>query len=292
MYFGWSKIGPSSIGERSKSQFTKHRSITFCHSPLSCSYGFNSDGHDVVYDRLATLKQTSPPGAITLGVNLGKNKTSTAAHDDYVAGVTRFGALADYLVVNISSPNTPGLRNLQHANDLKQLLAAVLAARDTLPGGVRPPVVLKIAPDLTDVELKEIAAVVTAKGTQVDGIIVANTTVARDDGLIGAQSIETGGLSGAPLAQRSTVIIAKMYRLTKGQVPIIGVGGIFSGHDAYEKIAAGATAVQLYTALIFHGPPIVQKVKRELAAILEENGYKTVQEAVGTKTEYYAKLDH
>lgn len=228
-----------------------------------------------------------------LGVNLGKNKTSAPdSHDDYVAGVNRFGPIADYLVINVSSPNTPGLRNLQHANDLKTLLAAVLAARDALQktNGVRPPILLKIAPDLTDAELKDIATVVMSKNCRVDGLIVSNTTIERDAGLCAHEKTESGGLSGAPLAQRSTILIAKLYRLTKGQMPIIGVGGIFSGRDAYDKITAGATAVQLYTALILNGPPVVQRVKRELAAILAENGYQKVEDAVGTKATYFEQL--
>lgn len=215
---------------------------------------------------------------------------SESAHDDYVIGVQRFGPIADYLVINVSSPNTPGLRNLQNKDDLKALLTAVLAARDALQKttGVRPPIVLKLAPDLNDAELKDIAAIITSKQCRMDGLIVSNTTIDRDENLKDGQKSETGGLSGAPLAQRSTVLIAKLHKLTKGQMPIIGVGGIFSGQDAFEKITAGATAVQLYTALIFCGPPVIQRVKRELAELLQINGFDSVKEAVGTKADFYS----
>lgn len=255
-------------------------------------YGFNSDGHEVVYERLKQLRDKHPNPTFTLGINLGKNKSSENASHDYVQGVIRFGPIADYLVINISSPNTPGLRALQNKNDLKSLLTSVFDARDFVKSSTDAdiPIVLKLAPDLTDTELKEIVAVITSKQCRVDGIIVSNTTIERDPSLKDEQRSETGGLSGAPLAQRSTILIAKLYKMTKGQVPIIGVGGVFSGQDAFEKILAGATAVQLYTALIFGGPPVVQRVKRELKEILEKNGFRTVREAVGTKADYYSKL--
>lgn len=257
-------------------------------------YGFNSDGHEIVYERLKKLRDQHPNPRFTLGINLGKNKSSENAIPDYVHGVIRFGPIADYLVINISSPNTPGLRSLQNKDDLKSLLTSVFGARDFVKSSTSDtdiPIVLKLAPDLTDAELKDIVAVITSKQCRVDGIIVSNTTVERAASLKDDQKTETGGLSGAPLAERSTILIAKLYKMTKGQVPIIGVGGIFTGRDAFEKILAGATAVQLYTALIFGGPPVVQRVKRELGELLQENGFRTVREAVGTKADYYSKLN-
>lgn len=224
-----------------------------------------------------------------LGVNLGKNKSTEHASEDYVKGIAKFGAIADYFVVNISSPNTPGLRNLQHKDDLKLLLTAVLAARDALGAARRTPVLLKIAPDLSDSDVRDIVSVISRKECRVDGLIISNTTIARDPSLPSAAKNETGGLSGAPLTQRSTEMIAKFYVLTKGQVPIVGVGGVFSGQDAYEKIVAGASAVQLYTSMIFHGPPIVQKIKRELGELLQANGFDNVENARGTKSKQYAK---
>lgn len=224
-----------------------------------------------------------------LGVNLGKNKSTEHASEDYVKGIVKFGAIADYFVVNISSPNTPGLRNLQHKDDLKLLLTAVLAARDALGAARRTPVLLKIAPDLSDSVVRDIVSVISRKECRVDGLIISNTTIARDPSLRSAAKDEMGGLSGAPLAQRSTEMIAKFYVLTKGQLPIVGVGGVFTGQDAYEKIVAGASAVQLYTSMIFHGPPIVQKIKRELDELLQANGFDNVEKACGKKAKQYAK---
>lgn len=228
---------------------------------------------------------------------MGKNKQTENAYEDYVKGVQKFGTLADYLVINVSSPNTPGLRNLQQKDDLKQLLTKVIEARNAL--GLKkvneknftsvPPVLLKLAPDLTDTEIQEIASVIQRKECRVDGLIISNTTVARDSHLKSENKSEVGGLSGAPLRDRSTILIAKMYKLTKGQIPIIGVGGIFNGQDAYEKILAGSSAVQLYTSLIYHGPPIVQKVKSELSELLKANGFDDVQKACGTKANEYVK---
>lgn len=224
-----------------------------------------------------------------LGVNLGKNKSTEHASEDYVKGIVKFGAIADYFVVNISSPNTPGLRNLQHKDDLKLLLTAVLAVRDALGAARRTPVLLKIAPDLSDSVVRDIVSVISRKECRVDGLIISNTTIARDPSLRSAAKDEMGGLSGAPLAQRSTEMIAKFYVLTKGQLPIVGVGGVFTGQDAYEKIVAGASAVQLYTSMIFHGPPIVQKIKRELDELLQANGFDNVEKACGKKAKQYAK---
>lgn len=243
-------------------------------------YGFNSHGSSVVRDRLYKYdmggKQQHRMGV--LGVNLGKNKETTEerAADDYVKGVRELGEFAEYIVVNVSSPNTPGLRQLQGRERLRMLLRPVLAARDGLV--YRPPVLVKIAPDLTEAELVDVANV--AMELHVDGLIVCNTTVRRD----GLQSVlqgEKGGLSGRPLRKRSTEVVGKVYRLTKGTVPIVGVGGVESGRDAYDKIRAGASLVQLYTALAYQGPWLIPRIKRELATLLEEDGFGSVAEAVG-----------
>lgn len=222
-----------------------------------------------------------------LGVNLGKNKTTENAHEDYVKGIEKFADVADYFVVNISSPNTVGLRNLQQADNLKLLLSKVIEARNKLIK--KPPVLLKLAPDLSDDDVRDVISVVSKKDCRVDGLIVSNTTIARPETLASNEKAETGGLSGAPLTDRSTVLIAKIYTLTKGQIPIIGVGGIFNGKDAYEKIAAGANVVQLYTSLIYHGPPIIQKVKNELGNLLESNGFENIDKARGTQAKEFAK---
>ncbi|PFX32264.1 dihydroorotate dehydrogenase (quinone), mitochondrial-like isoform X1 [Stylophora pistillata] len=244
-------------------------------------YGFNSDGHETVRSRLKEqIKfRGHPPGI--LGINLGKNKASDNAVDDYVKGVQCFSGLGDYMVINVSSPNTPGLRSLQGRQELERLIDKVLEARSSLPIDVQHPILVKIAPDLTEVDKEDIAAVVTRKQGGVDGIIVTNTTVARPETLQSNNKKETGGLSGKPLTEMSTKTVSDMYRLTEGKIPIIGVGGISTGQDAYGKIRAGASLVQLYTALAYEGPPIVKKIKRELAELLNKDGFKSVEEAVG-----------
>ncbi|KAM4639349.1 dihydroorotate dehydrogenase (quinone), mitochondrial isoform 5-T5 [Amazona ochrocephala] len=245
-------------------------------------YGFNSHGHAAVERRLRARQDTQlrlTRGGMPLGINLGKNKSSADAAADYVAGVQTLGPLADYLVVNVSSPNTPGLRDLQGKAELQDLLAKVLAARDALPCTQKPAVLVKIAPDLSTQDKQDIASVVCELG--VDGLIVSNTTVSRPSSLQSRQRSEPGGLSGKPLRELSTQTIRDMYSLTRGQVPIIGVGGVSSGQDALEKIRAGASLVQMYTALVYHGPPVVQAVKQELEELLREQGFRNVMEAVG-----------
>ncbi|KAK6294651.1 hypothetical protein J4Q44_G00354810 [Coregonus suidteri] len=219
-----------------------------------------------------------PPG-LPLGINLGKNKLSQDAVADYQEGVRALGPLADYLVVNVSSPNTPGLRDLQGKGELRKLLCKVLKERDALQGGSRPPVLVKIAPDLTAQDKQDIADVVTELG--VDGLLVSNTTVSRPETLQDPQSKEVGGLSGQPIKELSTRTVREMYSLTKGKVPIIGVGGVASGQDALDKIRAGASLVQLYTALTYQGPPVVTKIKRELEQLLKEQGFASISDAVG-----------
>ncbi|XP_014115995.1 PREDICTED: dihydroorotate dehydrogenase (quinone), mitochondrial isoform X3 [Pseudopodoces humilis] len=232
-------------------------------------YGFNSHGHVAVERRLRARQETQirlTGAGMPLGVNLGKNKSSTDAAADYVAGVRTLGPLADYLVVNVSSPNTPGLRDLQGKAELRELLSKVLVERNLLPCKRKPAVLVKIAPDLTTQDKQDIASVVCELG--VDGLIVSNTTVSRPSSLRSRQRMEPGGLSGKPLRELSTHTIREMYALTQGRVPIIGVGGVSSGRDALEKIRAGASLVQLYTALVYHGPPVVGAVKRELEELL------------------------
>lgn len=243
-------------------------------------YGFNSHGSRVVAGRLFRYdmggNQQHRMGV--LGVNLGKNKDTPEeeAVDDYVKGVQRLGDFAEYIVVNVSSPNTPGLRRLQGCERLRRLLRPVLKARDQLV--YRPPVLVKIAPDLSDGELRDIAKVALELG--LDGLIVCNTTVSRD-GLRSELREEKGGLSGRPLRERSTEVVRRVYQLTEGRVPIVGVGGVESGKDAYEKIRAGASLVQLYTALAYHGPWLIPRMKTELAELLERDGFDSVVDAVG-----------
>ncbi|XP_051830650.1 dihydroorotate dehydrogenase (quinone), mitochondrial isoform X2 [Antechinus flavipes] len=245
-------------------------------------YGFNSHGLSVVEHRLRARQEKQAKlteDGMPLGINLGKNKSSSDAAADYVEGVRVMGPLADYLVVNVSSPNTAGLRNLQGKEELRQLLSKVLKERDALEGGHKPAVLVKIAPDLTTQEKKEIASVVREVG--IDGLIITNTTVSRPASLQGALRSEVGGLSGKPLRDMSTQTVSEMYSLTQGKIPIIGVGGISSGQDALEKIRAGASLVQMYTAFTYGGPPVIGKIKRELEALLKEQGFSQLTDAIG-----------
>jgi dihydroorotate dehydrogenase len=234
--------------------------------------GFNSSGLDAVCDRLSRRVRSG-----IVGVNLGKNRDTEDASGDYADGILRAAGLADYLVVNVSSPNTPGLRELQHRATLAVLLHRLLDLRGET--GCRVPLLVKIAPDLTSEECKDIAQV--ALDTGIDGLIVSNTTIARPPSLVSRYAAEVGGLSGRPLFDPSTTLLADMYRLTRGRLPLIGVGGIASGGDAYLKIRAGASLVQLYTALVFAGPALVNQIKSELAELLRRDGFASVTEAVG-----------
>ncbi|XP_012935288.1 dihydroorotate dehydrogenase (quinone), mitochondrial isoform X2 [Aplysia californica] len=245
-------------------------------------YGFNSDGHEVVFERLSRRNQEQAgEKAGVLGVNLGKNKTSPDAVSDYVKGVRKFGGIADYLVINVSSPNTPGLRDMQKQEVLIELLDQVVAERNKLTVSPKPPLLVKIAPDLTESDKKDIAAVVTRPQSGVDGLIISNTTVARPESLKSKHKAEMGGLSGAPLTEKSLQVIRDMYRLTHGKIPIVGVGGVSCGQDAYDKVKAGASLIQMYTALVYLGPPAVGKIKREMEELLRKDGYKHISEAVG-----------
>lgn len=252
-------------------------------------YGFNNEGVDAASQRLDSIRQQGVVGPSRpevprglIGVNLGKNKTSEDAGADYSIGVSKLGQFADYLVINISSPNTPGLRALQGRKELEKLVKRVKNTRDQMQWGPRgpPPLLIKLAPDLTDADKSDVATVCLRLG--VDGLVVSNTTISRPgavaDHPTGSQA---GGLSGKPLYDLSTAALSDMYRLTKGKLPIIGCGGVSSGEDAYRKIRAGATLVQLYTALAYEGPSIVPKMKQQLAACLQEDGFSSVQEAIG-----------
>lgn len=235
-------------------------------------FGFNNLGMAAMEKRLA-----SRPRNAVIGLNLGANKDSEDRADDFARVLAHCGRHLDFATVNVSSPNTEKLRDLQGAAALAALLAGVMEARQWLP---RPlPVFLKIAPDLTASELSEIADV--ARSAKVDAIIATNTTLDRD-GLQSPQRDEKGGLSGAPLFEKSTRVLAQLSQLTDGKIPLIGVGGISSAEQAYQKIRAGACAVQLYTALVYHGLSLVPKIARGLDALLERDGFANVADAVGT----------
>lgn len=238
--------------------------------------GFNNAGLAQMRARLEAL----PSGRGIIGVNLGANRDSTDRGADYVAGLEALYAHADYFTINVSSPNTPGLRALQEADALDDLLARLGAARTRLAEGARPkPLLVKIAPDLSAESRAAIAEIVPARG--MDGLVIGNTSTGLRAGLRGRHAGEAGGLSGRPLYPLATAVLADMYRRMGGRLPLVGVGGIGSGLDAYGKIRAGATLVQIYTALIYEGPGLVARLKRELAAALARDGLRRISEAVG-----------
>jgi dihydroorotate dehydrogenase len=232
--------------------------------------GFNNEGMRAAAARLARRAR----GGI-VGINIGANKDSVDRIADYRIAFAALAPLADYVTVNVSSPNTPGLRGLQNRDELTALLSALTEARAAAAS--RVPLLLKIAPDLDGRALDDIAAVLATAG--IEGLIVSNTTVARPATLTSALAKEPGGLSGAPLFEPSTRILREMRRRTA--LPLIGAGGIASGADAYAKIRAGASLVQLYSALAYRGPGLVTRIKRELLDCLTRDGFATVRDAVG-----------
>jgi dihydroorotate dehydrogenase len=234
--------------------------------------GFNNRGLEAFADRLARR------GAGVVGANIGANKDSEDRIGDYVAGLRRLAGLADYVTVNISSPNTPGLRALQTRAALEDLLGRLMEARRALPVDQQVPMFLKVAPDLEAGEVEAIAETCVAQGLA--GIMVSNTTVSRPP-LASAFRDETGGLSGAPLLALSTRVLGDFARAGGGRLALVGVGGVGSGADAYAKIRAGASAVQLYSALAFEGPGLVTRIKRDLAQRLRADGFASVGDAVG-----------
>ena len=238
-------------------------------------YGFNSQGLDPLVRRAAARQGR---GGI-VGINVGKNKDTADEVADFVTGIRAAAPLADYLVINVSSPNTPGLRNLQARESMERLIQAALEAREATVNGRLPPLLIKLAPDLDEAGLADVAEVALATG--IDGLIMGNTTISRPPSLKSPHRGETGGLSGKPLLELSTRRLADLYRLTGGRVPLVGVGGVSSGQDAYAKIRAGASLVQLYSALVYEGPGLIGRIKRDLASLLRRDGFGSVAEAVG-----------
>lgn len=230
-------------------------------------YGFNNDGHAPALTRLSA-RRCEERGDGIVGVNIGANKDAPDRVADYVEGAKTFADVATYFTINISSPNTPGLRDLQEPDALSDLLARVIEARDAAP--VRRPLLLKIAPDLSLAQLDGVVRV--ARARRIDGMIVSNTTISRPATLRSPLAKETGGLSGAPLFDLSTAMLAQTYLRVEGQFPLIGVGGIDSADAAWKKIEAGATLVQLYSALVYEGPGLVERIKSGLTLRLgQEN---------------------
>jgi len=240
-------------------------------------YGFNNEGMEAAAARLTRRSRRRP---VPVGLNLGANKDSDDRAADFAKVLATCGPLVDFATVNVSSPNTEKLRDLQGAEALRALLTGVLEVRDGL--GKYTPIFLKIAPDLTDQELAEVAQV--AMEVKIDAVIATNTTLDRE-GLKGASKGETGGLSGAPLFEKSTRVLARLSQLTWGEMPLVGVGGIGSAEQAYQKIRAGAHVVQLYSALAYKGLSLVEEIALGLDELLARDGFAHVSDAVGTGRE-------
>jgi dihydroorotate dehydrogenase len=252
--------------------------------------GFNNDGAEKVTKRLEKIKKKC-----VVGVNIGKNKdvANQEATENYLSSLRLACKVADYVTVNVSSPNTPGLRKLQTAENLRSLLSAlqkvirssvILQEKDQNVNRKKIPLLVKIAPDLSDEEIESITGVCLELG--IDGVIATNTTVTRSCLKTSAKELERigeGGLSGRPLAKISTEVIRKLYRYSAGKLPIIGVGGIFTAEDAFEKICAGASLVQAYTGFVFEGLGFAYKVNSGLAELLRKEGFSSLDEAVGIK---------
>ena len=250
-------------------------------------FGFNNEGHAAMRARLEARRGR---GGL-VGVNIGANKDSDDRIADYVAGIRAFADLASWFTVNVSSPNTPGLRDLQARDQLAELLTRVLAARDEIAatGARRVPVLLKIAPDMVDAGLADVAEVALA--TKVDGLVVSNTTLDRKGLSDPTIAKEAGGMSGRPLFHRSTVVLARMRRLVGPDLPIVGVGGIDGGEAAFEKIAAGANLIQIYSSLVYEGPGLVEKILRHLSARLTRERLPSLASVVGSRTDVWAARD-
>jgi dihydroorotate dehydrogenase len=243
--------------------------------------GFNNEGQDAGLRRLAAARSG------IVGVNIGAGRESEDRAGDYVEGVARISAVADYLTINISSPNTPGLRDLQAPDALDVLLARVQDARSQQVK--RPALLVKLAPDIADDDLPAIVGVIETRG--VDGVVVSNTTLARDGVSDRRFAAEAGGLSGRPLFARATRMLARIYRLTEGKVPLIGVGGIDSGETALAKIKAGASLVQLYTGLVFEGPKLIGDIKQALVEAMQEAKVENLTPLIGRDADRWSERD-
>lgn len=246
--------------------------------------GFNNGGHEAALGRLERRVRQG-----VVGVNVGSNKDAADRVADYVSGIQRFYDVGSYFAVNISSPNTPGLRDLQAPSALDELLARILRARAELVSAGKPqrPVVVKLAPDIAEEDLEPIARVLVERG--VDGVAVSNSTLAREGLLETKLASEAGGVSGLPLFHRSTVVLARIYVLTGGRIPLIGIGGIHSPETAIAKLEAGATLLQLYTGLVFEGPGLIARMKKGMLAFLDHNRLTQIGAVTGRKAKEWAQ---
>ena len=296
--YGFNSVGADTVEQNLKefriaqSQGQSQTSSSSSSPPISSSLSWFHTIYRFVYGT------SNPANHVLVGVNLGKNKHSTNPIDDYQQLIRQLGPYADYLVLNLSSPNTPGLRDMQTQwDDLRTLLQTCQATRDQVlrdhPDERRfpnvLPILVKLAPDLSLDELQTIAQLFLS--VKIDGMILTNTTIQRPPGLISQNKTQEGGLSGRPIRDMSTEVIRTMYRLTDGQIPIIGVGGISDGYDAYQKIQAGASCVQIYTSMIYQGPGLVSKIRHQLAQLMRQHGQRSIDDVIGIEHEeiYTAK---
>ena len=240
--------------------------------------GFNNHGIKYAEKRLLKLNLNNLSNGI-IGINIGINNNTSNTIEDYCIGLEKLGPLAHYITINISSPNTPGLRNLQNRGQIEELVKSLHRRKKEHSSLESKPILLKIAPDMHEEQLRDIALMSLANG--IDGLIISNTTVDRPTSLISRNKNKVGGLSGRPLFVNSTLILKKMYILTNGKIPLIGVGGVSNGTEFYEKIKSGASLVQFYTALVFQGPKIISKIKKEILSCLKTDGFKNIKEAIG-----------
>ena len=240
--------------------------------------GFNNKGSDYVEKKLKKLNLSSLSNRI-VGINIGKNKETKNYIDDYNYCLEKLGPLAHYVTINISSPNTPGLRDLQNRGQIERLVQSIKDKKNEVLDLKITPIFFKIAPDMDEEQIRDIALMSLANN--IDGLIISNSTIDRPKVLTSNYKNEIGGLSGKPLFLKSTLMLKKMYSLTNGQIPLIGVGGITNAIECYEKIKAGASLLQLYTSLTFEGPLIVDRILKELVNILKTDGYKNIKDAIG-----------
>jgi dihydroorotate dehydrogenase len=239
-------------------------------------YGFNSEGMESVRSRLISYRSAHPTTPGLLGINLGKNKNTEVASDDYIKAMCALGEFGDYLVINISSPNTAGLRTLQGSSEMEQLITAIQAEKSRHESLRDKPLLVKIAPDLSHQELEDVARV--SLRTNIEGLIVSNTTISRPSTLISKDSSQTGGLSGKPLKDRSLQVLKEIHALTEGKISIISVGGVETGEDAFQRLQAGASLVQVYSAMTFHGPGLASRINDQLDDILRKLNIDSVSQ--------------
>lgn len=286
--FGFAEIG--SVTPKPQAGNAKPRIFRIPeHSGVINRMGFNNDGHAAVLSSMRNVRMNKKTGQI--GINIGANKDSDDFIADYELGIEVFYNVADYFVANISSPNTPGLRALQSKDSLVQLVTRICTKRAEMAQQFdkKIPLLLKIAPDLTAEDIDDIAAIVL--DSELDGVIVSNTTIRRDFIQGHIHENEAGGLSGEPLFDFSTQMLARFYLATKGKIPLIGVGGVHDGVSAYDKICAGANLVQLYSCLIYTGTGIIDDLRQGILDGLKRDGFDNIEQAVGSQAKIWAEKD-